>query len=122
MTQMRIRHWKQRYDPQSKMVWAREMLFDGKTVKSGEEITEEHKALLGTNRLKKWWDNKIIQLWTIELDAESATDPDPEDLDPEDDSSEVEDTPEEDAESEDDAEDPEDLEGEEEAPESLEGE
>lgn len=56
----KLRHWKQRYDPNAKFVWRRSVTWDGEPVAIGSEIP----ASLAGNRakLKRFWASNIIEL------------------------------------------------------------
>ena len=61
----RLRHWKQRFDPNAKLVAAHRLRLDAETIlEYGDELTPEirQKFKLSDHRLSKWWEAKAIML------------------------------------------------------------
>lgn len=60
----KIRHWKQRFDPRTKYVWRKDMLFAGENYKIGDEIPDSLAENL--NKLRIFWESRVIELKIFE--------------------------------------------------------
>ena len=66
----RLRHWKQRYEPNAAFIWRRRCLFGGKTYEPGERIPAELAA--NKSKLRRFWEGQIIELAEFEPPAPPA--------------------------------------------------
>lgn len=56
----KVRHWRQRFDPDVDFIWRRSILFDGRMTKVGAPVP---KSLRGNRRkLRDLWEAKTIEL------------------------------------------------------------
>ena len=94
---MGLRHWKQHFAADADLIFSRRMklgICGVETVNPGDPVTDEMKAILGRNRLRMWWESKVIELARFdgdlgkqlprELEPEPVIEPEPieqEDLD-----------------------------------------
>ena len=59
----RLRHWKQRFDPNAKFIWRTSKLWDGKMTVPGEEVDPEFAAnKRNRNKLRNLWESGMIEL------------------------------------------------------------
>lgn len=58
----KMRHWKQRFDPNAKMVLRRRMKLGGEWVEGGTVLSDELVAKMGRHRLRVWWEANVIEL------------------------------------------------------------
>ena len=65
----RLRHWKQRYEPNAAFIWRRRLLFGGKTYEPGERIPAELAA--NKSKLRRFWEGQIIELAEFEIETSS---------------------------------------------------
>lgn len=54
----RVRHWRQRFNPDSEFVWARPVVFQGKKRKVGSKVT---KSQIDRNKLRRLWFSRFIE-------------------------------------------------------------
>lgn len=60
----KFRHWKQKFDKNARMVWARPIKFNGVLWEAGTEIPQQLKDNKG--KLSRFWESRIIQLLDFE--------------------------------------------------------
>jgi hypothetical protein len=62
----RIRHWKQHWDPDADLVFAKRLRMGDDPEKPfvlpGEKVTDEHRAKLGLVRLRHWFENGTLEI------------------------------------------------------------
>lgn len=56
------RHWKQLWDPNAKLRFRKRLLINGKWVSYGDPVTPAIRKLIGMNRLRRWWDARVIEI------------------------------------------------------------
>lgn len=59
----KLRHWKQRFNPNARFMWRRFTLFDGIGYDAGTEVPE---GLLGRTKARRFWESNRIELWEFE--------------------------------------------------------
>jgi len=57
-TVRRVRHWRQRFNPEAEFVWARPVTFDGRHKKAGTKVD---KRKLHPNKLRRLWFSRFIE-------------------------------------------------------------
>jgi len=70
-----MRHWKQRYSPDARLVFRKRMQLGAcgvDMVHPGDEVTQEMKETFGRHRLRIWWEGGFLEIQEVE---EIETDP-----------------------------------------------
>ena len=66
MRSLRRRHWKQRWDPEAPLIFAKRLRIGDNPKKPfalpGDKVTKKHRESLGPNRLRAWFENGTLQL------------------------------------------------------------
>lgn len=79
----RIRHWKQRYDPNATFVWRKPVNWGGERMRVGDELTPDMIEAMGRAKLRRMWESQTIELAEFELQLVPAVDDVVGDLEPE---------------------------------------
>ncbi len=59
-TASRLRHWKQKFNPKAKFIWAKHILYNGQMTIIGAEIPQI--LIDNPNKVRRFWESKHIQL------------------------------------------------------------
>lgn len=59
----KLRHWKQRFNPNARFMWRRNTTFDATVFEAGTEVPE---GLLSRVKIRRFWESKRIELWEFE--------------------------------------------------------
>ena len=62
---MAQRHWKQRYNAESDMIFSRRMkvgVCGLDVVHPGDDVPQAFKDFLGPHRLRRWWESRLLEL------------------------------------------------------------
>tara|TARA_R110000803_G_scaffold20201_5_gene52232 strand:- start:11840 stop:12253 length:414 start_codon:yes stop_codon:yes gene_type:complete len=74
----KVRHWKQKWDPEAPLVFRKRLLLNGVQVGPGTVVTKEIRSALGEDefsqqrRLKLWWDSGYLEIQNWGLDVKPA--------------------------------------------------
>ena len=69
-----MRHWKQRFDVGAELIFRKRMklgICGVEIVERGDIVTDAMKEVLGRNRLRMWWNNKILEIANFHDPAEA---------------------------------------------------
>jgi len=69
------RHWQQVWDPNPPFVFRQSLLIEGKRVAFGDPVTPELRKSLGMNRLRRWWDAKVIEIADFDPATRTTSEP-----------------------------------------------
>lgn len=54
----KLRHWKQRYQRGAVLIWRRDMLFDGRRVRPGEQVPDS----VAESKRRRLWEAGFVEL------------------------------------------------------------